>query len=78
MDYTQYPKFASLITRSFSINWPHNPTEIFERENERKFILTDAFVTHLKEIKNWTVGEELVEGFPFLDGAVNIRDDSQP
>ena len=76
MDYTQYPKFALLITRSFSINWPHNLTEILERGNGREFVLTDAFVTHLKDLRHWTLGKELVEEFPFLEGAVNIRTNS--
>ncbi|ERT00651.1 hypothetical protein HMPREF1624_01880 [Sporothrix schenckii ATCC 58251] len=39
----------------------------------KNYVITQAFVQHVREAKNWTVGPELVEAFPWLDGAVNVR-----
>ncbi|CAK7263733.1 hypothetical protein SEPCBS119000_000633 [Sporothrix epigloea] len=73
-DYTRYPEFASIISESFSISWPHDALEgILEDGAGGGDIMTRAFVQHVREPRNWTVGPELVEAFPILDGAVNVR-----
>ena len=35
-------------------------------------MLNPAFVSHVREVSNWTAGQHLVDCFPFLQGAVNI------
>lgn len=81
LDHTRYRDFASIIVKSFSIGWPHHALEgILEASPEptadgkaTNYVMTKAFVQHVREPKNWTVGPELVEAFPFLEGAVNVR-----
>ncbi|CAK7271429.1 hypothetical protein SEPCBS57363_004613 [Sporothrix epigloea] len=81
-DYTRYHDFASTISKFFSINWPHPALEGIlenstggsaERSAEQSRIMTQAFVQHVRQPKNWTVGPELIKAFPFLEGAVNVR-----
>ncbi|CAK7212288.1 hypothetical protein SBRCBS47491_001412 [Sporothrix bragantina] len=73
-DHTRYRDFASIILKSFSIGWPHHALEgILEGSNERGFVMTRAFIQHVRDPKNWTVGPELAEAFPFLEGAYNVR-----
>lgn len=73
MDYTQYPQFATIITRTFSINWPHGLNGIIEGHANEGYKLREAFMSHVDNIDNWSVGQELVDMFPFLEGAVNVK-----
>ncbi|KAH8172465.1 hypothetical protein LIA77_06720 [Sarocladium implicatum] len=73
MDYTEYPQFATIITRTFSINWAHGLNGIIKGDSEQGYRLSSAFIKHITLIDNWTVGQELVDSFPFLLGAVNVR-----
>lgn len=73
MDFTQYPEFARLITSSFSINWRHGLVGILKQSPDQGYTLTEDFVQHVRCGENWTVGISLVEAFPFLQGAVNIK-----
>lgn len=73
MDYTEYPHFATIITRTFSINWPNGLHGIIEGDTEQGYKLSTAFIKHVTNIENWTVGQELVDSFPFLSGAVNVK-----
>lgn len=72
MDFTEYPKFASIIIRSFSINWPYGITQMLDASSGQDYVLSDQFVRHIRDIRNWTVAKDLIEAFPFLEGAVNI------
>lgn len=73
-DHTRYRDFASVIVKSFSIGWPHHALEgILEGSADKGYVMTRAFVQHVREPKNWTVGPELLEAFPFLEGAMNVR-----
>jgi hypothetical protein len=72
MDYTTYPQFASLFTSGFSVNWPHKLSDILE-EGLDGLVVTESFIGHIRDLGNWTVSEKLVESFPFLNGAVNVK-----
>ncbi|KAF2839117.1 hypothetical protein M501DRAFT_992106 [Patellaria atrata CBS 101060] len=88
MDHTQYPLFARLITSTFSINWPGGISQIIVSQppnlnatnpvkyagSEHTYVLSPAFIAHVGEPANWTVGQTLVDAFPFLRGAVNVRE----
>lgn len=74
MDFTCYEKFAVTINKTFSINWPHNLAGILEGTPERGFVLTDSFVAHIRDQRNWSVGNGLIEAFPFLEGTVTVSD----
>jgi hypothetical protein len=73
MDYTEYPLFATIITNTFSINWAHGLYGIIESDTNQSHKLSAAFIKHVTDIRNWTVGQELVDSFPFLLGAVNVK-----
>jgi hypothetical protein len=73
MDYSSYPQFAQTINRSFSINWPQGLAGILVGCSEKGFVLAQSFIDHICTGRNWTVGRELVDKFPFLKDAVNVK-----
>jgi len=72
MDFTQWKDLASILTGTFSINWPYGVEGIFLKVGKGETMLNPAFVSHVREVSNWTAGQHLVDCFPFLQGAVNI------
>ncbi|EPE04293.1 bZIP transcription factor [Ophiostoma piceae UAMH 11346] len=75
LDYTHAHTFSALFARTFSINWPHSLDGILQRSstNSEDLVISPAFVHHVRDPANWSVGPELVDAFPFLDGAVSVR-----
>ncbi|KAH8660231.1 hypothetical protein BX600DRAFT_467431 [Xylariales sp. PMI_506] len=73
MDFKTFPKYASLLNLSFSINWPHNLSGILEKHSNEGFVVTQDFIRHIRDINNWTVGQALIDAYPFLKGAVNVN-----
>ena len=66
MDYSKFDLFQSL-TANFSVNWPHPDSDLFFSDASKNHMsLNPAFVSHIRDGRNWTFSPEIVESFPFM------------
>ena len=69
---------ARLCNESLSINWGHQPSDMFmsadaaDRSNNSDIVLNPIFERHIRNLDNWTVGQIVLDVFPELAGEVNI------
>lgn len=69
MDFSQYELFERLTGDSSSVNWPYADSDLFIVKGDGKqLVLNPVFISHIRNISNWTVGPQVVEAFPFLSG----------
>ena len=66
MDWTKFPTFRAVGNKSISINWPHAQSRVFTSVPKKGLGLDPAFERHIRQLRNWTFGEELSDAFPFL------------
>jgi hypothetical protein len=70
MDWSEGREFAKLrkITGdSLSIHWPHHVSSILTVASNSELQLNPEFESHVRQLKNWTVGPDMVETFSYLD-----------
>ncbi|KAB5511537.1 hypothetical protein GE09DRAFT_1047626 [Coniochaeta sp. 2T2.1] len=74
-DYNDFDALRHALGKSISPGWPCGISECLSSTGTPgEFSLSPEFQTHLWDLSNWTVDPALVQAFPFLEGAVNVRD----
>lgn len=67
LERTKFDRFRKITSETLSINWPYDVSSILSVVSHSELQLNPVFVSHVRNIANWTVGVELIEEFPFLD-----------
>lgn len=73
MDHTKFETFRHLASKTVCVNWPYKVSEILLAVSDNNFIVNPKFEQHIQDVNNWSYGQEVVDSFPFLDGAVKVR-----
>jgi hypothetical protein len=54
--YGQHDEFKSAMNETLSVNWPYKPEETVIKIAPSEYAINPVFVTHLRNLDNWTVG----------------------
>jgi hypothetical protein len=74
-DMTKFPEFREDLNMSVCVGWARPAAEaICQGPTQGEHYLSVDFVKHLSDLRNWTLSREMVQKWPILDGAVNVRD----
>lgn len=57
----QHHIMSRICNESISINWPHQPSDMMMTINGTDTILNPIFERHIRNLKNWTVGQRILE-----------------
>lgn len=69
MDHNDFEELRALTSYSISVNWPHSDYDVVLTSADGKdMVLNPAFVSHIADIKNWSVGPDVASRFSFLQG----------
>ena len=63
----EFSKLREITGNSLSIHWPHDISSILIVASNSELQLNPDFESHVRQLKHWTVGPDLVETFPYLD-----------
>ena len=66
MDWNDFTLLRKLSNDTISINWPFSPSKAVIVQSDDEVTLSDDFVDHVRDLKNWSVGASIAEAFPFL------------
>lgn len=72
MDWAEFDTLRQLTGKSLSIHWEHDISSILTTVSPTELRFNLAFEAHIRELKNWTVGPEVVDKFVFLQGAMPV------
>jgi hypothetical protein len=73
MDFNRYDSLRSLLAETLSVNWPHSPSGVISMVSQDEIALTPGFINHILDHSNWSVGQKLIDAFPYLD-CIPVRD----
>lgn len=71
---TQFDTFRYYSNTTLSVNWPYDASSALMLVSDSKVVVNPVFEQHLRNLSNWTVGQELVDAFPYLTGTVKVCD----
>jgi hypothetical protein len=70
-----FDDFAMVYSSSFEVSWPYSPSYVMEAQNEsgpdRGINLNPVYEQHLRQLKNWTVGDKFRRKFPELSEIID-------
>jgi hypothetical protein len=70
-----FDDFAMVYSSSFEVSWPYSPSYVIEAQNEsgpdRGINLNPVYEQHLRQLKNWTVGDKFRRKFPELSEIID-------
>ena len=70
-----FDDFAMVYSSSFEVSWPYSPSYVIEAQNEsgpdRGINLNPVYGQHLRQLKNWTVGDKFRRKFPELSEIID-------
>lgn len=74
-EFATYPfeDFFVSFTKTLSLNWPYEPGETLEREEDSgEWRVSERFERHLGDLGNWSLGRAFLEAMPGLAGTARI------
>ena len=66
MDWNDFNLLRKISNDTISVNWPFSPSKAVIVQSDDEVTLSDAFVDHVRDLKNWSLGPRMAEVFPFL------------
>ncbi|KAF2426612.1 hypothetical protein EJ08DRAFT_671828 [Tothia fuscella] len=69
--------FVSAYSSSFDIRWPYDPSHVVFQQSSTgptETYINPVFEEHLRELKNWTVGDSFRQKFPTLARIIDATD----
>ncbi|KAH6673091.1 hypothetical protein B0J14DRAFT_513097 [Halenospora varia] len=74
-----FDDFAMVYSSSFDVSWPYSPSHIIESSSGGMggdgggagISLNPVYEQHLRQLRNWTVGEKFRRKFPELSGIID-------
>lgn len=71
-----FEEFFIPFTSTLSLNWSYAVGNVLSEEDDSGMVrINPAFETHLRDLRNWTLGSRFRDTFPTLvDHNVGIRD----
>ncbi|KAK0389980.1 hypothetical protein NLU13_3553 [Sarocladium strictum] len=74
-DMKRYPEFRHDLNFAICVGWTRPAAEaICQGPTPGEHYLSADYVKHLSDLRNWTLPREIVQKWPVLEGAVNVRD----
>lgn len=64
---------AAVYSSSFYIQWPYDPAHVLmtAEENSKLVVTNPIYEEHIRQLKNWVVGDKFRGRFPELAQAVD-------
>lgn len=72
-----FEEFFIPFTSTLSLNWPYSDNQVLaeDPDDPTSVKMTAGFESHLRDIRNWTLGPSFCDIFPnLIDQDVGIRD----
>jgi hypothetical protein len=57
----KYEALTNAANETMTINWPYRPEDTLIKLSPTEFAINPAFITHLRNLDNWTVGPSFLD-----------------
>ncbi|KAH8796716.1 hypothetical protein BGZ57DRAFT_961682 [Hyaloscypha finlandica] len=68
----KYQALTNAANETLSINWPYKPEDTLIKISPSEYTINPVFLTHLRNLDNWTVGAAFIEEYPEFEHEVKI------
>ncbi|KAH8750625.1 hypothetical protein F5882DRAFT_77230 [Hyaloscypha sp. PMI_1271] len=68
----KFEEFSKIANETWSINWPYNPGDCFITLSSKEYIVNPVFITHIRDLSNWTYGPSFFEAYPEFKNEINM------
>ena len=72
MDWNGFERLRAISLGSVSVNWHSASRLMVKAVSKTELTLDDAFIQHVRDLRNWTIGKEVAKEFTFLNKASAI------
>jgi hypothetical protein len=68
-----FDNFFIPFTTTLNLSWPYEDTDaLLQGPDGDEVVINPVFERHLRNLKNWSLGERFVKAFPFLAEGCNV------